>query len=159
MKLSAATLLVGAATGALAKQQVLQAPHRQTPIDLEKPVEAFSNAIKGFTAEAKAIWDEVTSMFPDAMEQMKPLFSSPKPHSRRPDSEWDYVVKGADIQSVWVENAKGEKEREIDGKLEHYNLRAKKVDPKELGVDNVTQYSGYLDDEANDKHLFYCKFS
>jgi cathepsin A (carboxypeptidase C) len=158
MKISTSTLLVTAATGALAhQQQVLQAPRQQTPINLEKPVEAFNDAIKGFTAEAKAIWDEVASMFPDAMDKMKPLFSAPKPHSRRPDSEWDYVIKGADIQSVWVENANGEKEREIDGKLEQYNLRAKKVDPKELGVDNVTQYSGYLDDEEDDKHLFYCE--
>lgn len=59
---------------------------------------------------------------------------------------------------MWVENANGEKERAIDGKLEQYNLRAKKVDPSKLGVDTVKQYSGYLDDEANDKHLFYCRF-
>jgi len=59
--------------------------------------------------------------------------------------------------SVWVENANGEKERAIDGKLENYSLRAKKVDPSKLGVDTVKQYSGYLDDEKNDKHLFYCK--
>ncbi len=58
--------------------------------------------------------------------------------------------------SVWVQNANGEKERAIDGKLEDYNLRAKKVDPSKLGVDTVKQYSGYLDDEKNDKHLFYC---
>jgi cathepsin A (carboxypeptidase C) len=59
--------------------------------------------------------------------------------------------------SVWVENSKtGEKEREIDGKLDTYDLRVKKVDPSKLGVDTVKQYSGYLDDDANDKHLFYC---
>ena len=58
--------------------------------------------------------------------------------------------------SVWVENANGGKERAIDGKLEEYNLRTKKVDPSKLGVDTVKQYSGYLDDEKNDKHLFYC---
>jgi cathepsin A (carboxypeptidase C) len=61
-------------------------------------------------------------------------------------------------RSVWVENANGQKERAIDGKLEQYNLRTKKVDPSKLGVDTVKQYSGYLDDEKNDKHLFYCKF-
>jgi len=59
--------------------------------------------------------------------------------------------------SVWIENANGEKERAIDGKLEAYNLRTKNVDPSKLGVDTVKQYSGYLDDEQNDKHLFYCK--
>jgi hypothetical protein len=33
----------------------------------------------------------------------------------------------------------------------------KAVDPSKLGVDpGVKQYSGYLDDNENDKHLFYC---
>ncbi|KAG9971925.1 carboxypeptidase Y-like protein A, partial [Aureobasidium melanogenum] len=67
-------------------------------------------------------------------------------------------MKGADIQSVWVENAQGQKEREIEGKLENYSLRTKKVDPSHLGVDKVKQYSGYLDDDEDDKHLFYWFF-
>ena len=68
-------------------------------------------------------------------------------------------MKGADIQEVWVKNADGDNEREVDGKLNAYNLRAKKVDPSALGVDpNVKQYSGYLDDNDNDKHLFYCEY-
>lgn len=113
--------------------------------------------MKHMTAEAKAAWDEVAMHFPESMDQAA-FFSSPKPSKRRPDHAWDYIVKGADVQSVWVENSKGEKEREIDGKLENYNLRAKKVDPSSLGVDKVKQYSGYLDDEENDKHLFYCRF-
>lgn len=96
-------------------------------------------------------------MFPEAMDKAS-FFSSPKKHIRRPDSEWDHIMRGADVQSIWVENVKGEKERDVDGKLETYNLRAKKVDPSALGVDPaVKQYSGYLDDEENDKHLFYCK--
>ena len=95
-------------------------------------------------------------MFPEAMDKAS-FFSAPKKHTRRPDSEWDHIIKGADVQSVWVENANGEKERDVDGRLEAYNLRAKKIDPSNLGVDpGVTQYSGYLDDEENDKHLFYC---
>ena len=105
---------------------------------------------------ARAIWDEVAMMYPEQMDKAA-FFSNPKPHTRKHDSEWDYVVKGADIQSVWVENADGEKEREIDGKLENYSLRAKHVDPSVLGVDKVKQYSGYLDDDEEDKHLFYCE--
>ena len=98
-------------------------------------------------------------MFPESMDKAS-FFSTPKKHTRRPNSHWDHIVKGADIQSVWVENSKGEKEREIDGKLEDYSLRAKKVDPSGLGVDpGVKQYSGYLDDDENDKHLFYCMLS
>lgn len=96
-------------------------------------------------------------MYPQEMSKAA-FFSSPKKHTRRPDHEWDHIVRGKDIQSVWVENAQGEKEREVDGKLDSYDLRVKKVDPSVLGVDpGVKQYSGYLDDNDNDKHLFYCE--
>jgi cathepsin A (carboxypeptidase C) len=164
MKLLASTLVLGAVS---AQQKVLQNPiNTQNPLQqAAKPVgDAWSKTLGSLaesmhemTGEVKAIWDEVTMLFPEAMEKAN-VFSAPKPNHRKPDSTWDYVVKGADVQSVWVENSKGEKEREIDGKLDTYNLRAKKVDPSKLGVDTVKQYSGYLDDEANDKHLFYCKF-
>ena len=98
-------------------------------------------------------------MFPEEMKSAaKPTM--PKKHHRRPENYWDHYIRGADIESVWVENAKGDSEREIDGRLGDYNLRTKKVDPSELGVDpGVKQYSGYLDDEAEDKHLFYCELS
>ncbi|OAQ57785.1 serine carboxypeptidase [Pochonia chlamydosporia 170] len=36
--------------------------------------------------------------------------------------------------------------------------KAKTADPSSLGVDNVKQFSGYLDDKAQDKHLFYWFF-
>jgi cathepsin A (carboxypeptidase C) len=95
-------------------------------------------------------------MFPESFDKAN-FFSSPKSHTRRPDHEWDHIMRGEDIQNVWVTNSKGDKEREIDGNLKNYNLRTKSVDPSELGVDTVKQYSGYLDDEEDDKHLFYCK--
>ncbi|TQS36670.1 hypothetical protein Golomagni_02872 [Golovinomyces magnicellulatus] len=84
--------------------------------------------------------------------------SDPKPHTRKPDTAWDYILNGTDIHDLWTENIYGEKEREIDGNFESYNLRSKKVDPSRLGVDTVKQYSGYLDDNENDKHLFYWFF-
>jgi cathepsin A (carboxypeptidase C) len=167
MKLLESTVLLGAASAAMTnQQQVLKNPFSgENPLkEASKPVSdawakslhSLSESMKGMTAEAKAIWDEVSMHFPEAMDKAT-FFSSPKPNHRKPDSAWDYVVKGADVQSVWIENSNGEKEREIDGKLEAYNLRAKKVDPSKLGVDKVKQYSGYLDDEENDKHLFYCE--
>lgn len=155
MKLLASSLLLGAATTALAQQQILQ----QKPLQQDawsKPVDSIKESFHDLSAEAKQVWDEVAMMFPDAMDMSK-IFAAPKPHTRRPDSKWDYVVKGADVQNLWVANSKGEKEREVGGSLESYNLRAKKIDPSKLGVDTVKQYSGYLDDEENDKHLFYCK--
>jgi cathepsin A (carboxypeptidase C) len=169
MKLLASTLLLGATSAAITpQQQILKDPFKGEPLakgatkpisqTWSKTLHSLAESMKDMTSEAKAAWDEVALYFPEDMEKAT-LFSSPKPHSRKPDNTWDYVVKGADVQSVWVENSKGEKEREIDGKLESYNLRAKKVDPSKLGVDTVKQFSGYLDDEENDKHLFYCEWS
>ena len=167
MKLLASSILLSTASAAIApQQQILKNPFNDENVfkSASKPVsdawskslQALSDSMKGMTSEARAIWDEVALHFPEAMDKAT-FFSAPKPNNRKPDSTWDYVVKGADVQSVWVENSQGEKEREIDGKLSAYNLRAKKVDPSKLGVDTVKQYSGYLDDEEDDKHLFYCK--
>lgn len=159
MKIATSALLFGAASAAIPQQQVLKAPESFKGFDTNawtKPLQNLEENLKSLTSEARAIWDEVAMMFPEQMEKAA-FFSSPKPHTRKHDSEWDHVVKGADVQSVWVENEKGEKEREIDGRLENYNLRVKHVDPSSLGVDKVKQYSGYLDDEEEDKHLFYCK--
>ena len=168
MKLLASSLLLGAAAAIAPQQQVLKVPHAsEIPLNgalksgsdaWTKAKHLFSDSLSGLTADAKAAWDEVALHFPEDMEKAF-SFPPPKPNRRKPDSAWDYVVKGADVQSVWVENAQGEQEREIDGKLERYNLRAKRVDPSKLGVDKVKQFSGYLDDEENDKHLFYCESS
>jgi len=169
MKLLASTVLVGAASAAVAgsQQHVLSNPFKAAQKPIQEVVEPLKNSwssaldhlvgsVEDMTAEAKAAWDDIALNFPEALDKTS-FFSSPKPHKKRPASTWDYTVKGADVQSVWVENANGEKEREIDGKLENYNLRAKKVDPSKLGLDTVKQYSGYLDDDEQDKHLFYCK--
>ena len=149
--------LLGAASAAYAPaQQPLKLP-KVTPESWRKPLENLQESLNGLSAEARKVWDEVEMMFPKSFDQAN-FFSQPKPHTRRPDHEWDHIMRGEDIQNVWVENAKGEKEREIDGKLSNYNLRTKSVDPKSLGVDTVKQYSGYLDDEEEDKHLFYCLY-
>lgn len=160
MKVATSALLIGAASAAAApqQQQVLKFPDSFSELkesSWTKPLKNLEESLKSLTGEARAVWDEVAMMFPESFEKAA-FFSEPKPHTRKEDSEWDHIIKGADVQSVWVENENGEKQREIDGKLEQYNLRAKKVDPSVLGVDNVKQYSGYLDDEEEDKHLFYC---
>ncbi|KAL2421463.1 Carboxypeptidase Y-like protein A [Exophiala dermatitidis] len=162
MKAFAAALLAGVASAAVApQQQPLQFP-KSFPVEakniLDKQLHQMKDALKGLTAEAAAVWDEVASLYPEDMSRAS-FFSTPKKHNRRPDHEWDHIVRGADIQKVWVENADGEKERHIEGKLDTYDLRVKAVDPSSLGVDpGVKQYSGYLDDNENDKHLFYWFF-
>lgn len=157
MKLIAPTvLLVGSAIAIAPIQQVLQAPQHVSDA-WSKPLHNLQSSLKSLSQEARAVWDEVAAIFPEAMEKAN-FFSLPKKHTRKPNSHWDYIIKGADIQSVWIEREDGTKEREIDGKLETYNLRSKGVDPSALGVDpDVKQISGYLDDEENDKHLFYCE--
>ena len=138
--------------------RVSQFPLEQEITDAaSKSANWLQDSLNSLTTEARAIWDEVAMEFPEEMSKAT-TFAPPKKHTRRADSYWDHLTSGADIQKVWVENADGEMEREIHGKLEDYNLRTKKVDPSALGVDpDVKQYSGYLDDDKEDKHLFYCK--
>lgn len=122
-----------------------------------EPLHELKEQLKSFASEAQEVWEEMASMFPETVENL-PFFSAPKKHTRRPDSHWDHIVRGSDVQNIWVENADGQKEREVGGKLETYDLRVKAVDPSSLGVDpDVKQYSGYLDDNEEDKHLFYCR--
>ncbi len=168
MRLAATSLLVSAASASLLgpqqqHQQVLGGD-RYTTRPIAETLEgaggllkSWEDALRGMTSEARALWDEVKLLVPGAFEQTS-FFSSPQKHTRRPDSEWDHIVKGADVQKLRVQTAEGERPK-IGGSLESYNLRTRKVDPAKLGIDTVKQYSGYLDDEANDKHLFYCMFS
>lgn len=169
MRISASTVLLGAASAASAAsfqnqaQQVL-ADNFHKAHDAIKPVadsfahttlESFEEAFNGMNSQAKALWDEIKLLVPESAFDKPTWFSKPKAAKRRKD--WDHVVKGADVQKLWVKGADGEKHREVGGQLDNFNLRVKSVDPSKLGVDKVKQYSGYLDDEANDKHLFYCK--
>jgi cathepsin A (carboxypeptidase C) len=160
MRVLTSTLLIGAAAAAVyPAQQVLDVPKdlpQKAADAVSEPFHDLKEKFKTFTDDVQDLWEEVSSIFPGSMENL-PFYSAPKKHTRRPDSHWDHIVRGADVQSIWVENADGEKEREVDGKLEAYDLRVKAVDPSSLGVDpDVKQYSGYLDDNENDKHLFYC---
>ncbi|KAF2756892.1 hypothetical protein EJ05DRAFT_477125 [Pseudovirgaria hyperparasitica] len=157
MKVATSALLVGAASAALTPpQQVFKMPKFDTDA-WTKPLHNLEESLKSLTGEARALWDEMALMFPKDFEQAA-FFSSPKPATKKADKEWDHIMRGEDIQSVWEANADGEQERRIGGSLAAYNLRTKKVDPAALGVDKVKQYSGYLDDNENDKHLFYWFF-
>ncbi|EPS43150.1 hypothetical protein H072_2921 [Dactylellina haptotyla CBS 200.50] len=62
---------------------------------------------------------------------------------------WDFHIHG---------NKQGPHARRSDDYLNDYSLRGRSVDPSKLGVDNVKQFSGYLDNNATDKHLFYWFF-
>ena len=149
MKAFGAALLAGVASAAIApQQQPLQLP-KSFPAEakniLDTQFHHLKDALRGLTEEAAAIWDEVAALYPEDMSAAS-FFSLPKKHTRRPDHEWDHIVRGSDVQSVWVQNANGEQERHLDGRLDTYDLRVKAVDPSELDVDpGVKQYSGYLE--------------
>ncbi|CAN8096706.1 unnamed protein product [Discula destructiva] len=118
----------------------------------------YEAAFGEMTADAKVLFDEIAMLAPGALDALPPLIK-PAKHVRRPDSEWDHITRGAHVQSLWTEGTDEEESRRVvGGDLESYNLRTKAVDPSKLGVDTVKQYSGYLDDEDNDKHLFYWFF-
>ena len=153
MKLLASTILLGTAAAFIAPQQHV----------LKQAVTQRANRVSSELHEALR---EKLTMFNELSEKAnlhawesfrKPANTKSKPHVRRPDHEWDFITRGDDVQQSSILNAHGEHEPELDGKLNTYNLRTRHVDLKKLGVDpGVKQYSGYLDDEEDDKHLFYC---
>ncbi|KAL9615194.1 MAG: hypothetical protein Q9167_000401 [Letrouitia subvulpina] len=158
MKSLATLLHVGVAAAAWSPFQQILKPSHEASESWAKQLVSFEKSLKTLTREARFIWDQTALMYPEAMNKAS-FFSLPKKHTRRPDSAWDHIIKGSDAQRVWVQNEHGEKERDVDGKLEPYSLRTKKMDPSSLGVDpGVRQYSGYLDDDEDDKHLFYWFF-
>lgn len=168
MRIATSTVLLGAASASAATfqqntQHVLgggfdRVHEAMRPLaeSFSGSLESFEKAFDGLDSKTKALWDEVKLLVPEGAFDHSKWFTKPKPHRKRHD--WDHVVKGEEVQKLWVQDTEGESHREIDGRLNSYNLRVKSVDPKKLGVDTVKQYSGYLDDEENDKHLFYCKF-
>ncbi|KAK3379530.1 Alpha/Beta hydrolase protein [Lasiosphaeria ovina] len=161
------TVLLGAASAASFQQQVLSDDIAGVPDTIKtladafaetkaSPLESIEDAFRGMSSQAKALWDEIKLLVPEGAFDRSSWLSQPKPHRRRHD--WDHTVKGAEVQKLWVQDADGESHRQVDGRLEDFNLRVKSVDPSKLGIDSVKQFSGYLDDEANDKHLFYWFF-
>ena len=104
MRLSTSALVLSAAGSAVGfqGQKILGGSGSDKPIvDLDgdvgswmKPLEKFFGEI---TDEAKVLWDEISAIAPETVEAFKKqaLGARPKPASRRPDSHWDHVVKGA----------------------------------------------------------------
>lgn len=162
MQVATVLLLVGGALAAAPpQQQIFQFP-KQFPETAKnawsQQAHKLEDVLGSLTDEARAVWDDVAKLYPEDMAKAS-FLSSPKKHSRRPDHEWDHIIRGNDVESILVANEHGEQEREVDGKLGTYDLRVKKIDPSSLQVDpGVKQYSGYLDDNENDKHLFYWFF-
>ncbi|OAL74182.1 serine carboxypeptidase [Trichophyton violaceum] len=73
----------------------------------------------------KGIWDAIKGEVPGA--KLEDYFKPPPDHQRKSDDKWDGI--------------------------EEYDMRFKTVDPSSLGVNDVTQYSGYLDNNKSGQHL------
>jgi cathepsin A (carboxypeptidase C) len=160
MKFIATAALFGAAAALLPPQLVINDDDRNGRGSQagKGPLDFVLDSMRGMTDEARKTWEEISTLYPEDMEAaVNRIFSHPKPHNRKPDSQWDYVVKGADVHQAWIANEHKSTHAESDNPLAGYSLRAKHVDPAKLGVDTVKQYSGYLDIEAEDKHFFYCE--
>ncbi|MBE3045223.1 hypothetical protein IMZ48_22260 [Candidatus Bathyarchaeota archaeon] len=157
MRLATSALLLGAASSALALDQVVLGGSGSAKPKPASAWDVVQESIAGAGDQARALWDEISLLAPDAVAafEKEALGRKPKPANRRPDSEWDHVVRGAEINQLWAAESAGKAKDSED--LGSYDLRAKKVDPARLGIDDVKQYSGYLDDNENDKHLFYCE--
>lgn len=161
---SAASLLVAASSAyALQEQQVLGNPLEHNA-DIHLDANAWSAPLRAlwgdFSEDAKATWEELSLLAPQALEAfMQSLKQSPPSKAtRKPASYWDHISHGTDLASLRTTDANGQSHRKISGDLENYTLRTRSVDPSKLGVDKVKQYSGYLDDNEQDKHLFYWFF-
>lgn len=163
MRFDASALLLGAGVVSAAAppyQQILKLPKHGVE-SLSEPLHQVEDQIKSAAERLSTPFHEIEEQLESLSDEARLLweeFSLPKQRKTRPVQDWDYVVRGADVQDIWVTGANGDKEREIDGRLETYDLRVKNVDTSALGIDpDVKQFSGYLDDNENDKHLFYCK--
>ncbi|DAA77173.1 TPA_exp: Serine carboxypeptidase [Trichophyton benhamiae CBS 112371] len=99
----------------------------------------------------KEVWDAIKGEIPGA--QLDDYFNPPTAHQREPDEKWDGKLEGKSVNTLWVEEGKDK-----PSGIEEYGMRFKTVDPSSLGVDNVTQYSGYLDNKKNGQHLFFWFF-
>jgi cathepsin A (carboxypeptidase C) len=138
-------------------QQPLGTAENKLPSFLSQALDQVKTALGNVdvSAEAAQAWTEIAKLYPeDTISAIQAMTSKSQPkdnRKRRPDSSWDYIVKGDEMMSAMS--------GKIDGheKLKGTKLRIKK--PNGLGIDeDVKQYSGYLDVE-DDKHFFFCKFS
>lgn len=98
-----------------------------------------------------ALW--LASPVASRLIDYRSVVSQPSPRRIHPrsDDTWDHIVKGTDVvEKIGASSSIGKS-------IANFRLRAKATDPSVLGVDTVKQLSGYLDNDAEDKHLFYCK--
>lgn len=165
MKLTLASTLLSAlgATALITGAEVHDSTEGkdQVPSFLSPAYSQLKNLHGEIPPEAISIWKEVSELFPgdttDAVQRLTSKGFKPKEASKRPDSDYDYIINGDELESMYVTHkGTGEKRKKFVGNFSNKRLRVKK--PNTLGVDeDVKQLSGYLDVD-DDKHFFFWFF-
>ncbi|CAH6719348.1 carboxypeptidase Y [[Candida] jaroonii] len=99
----------------------------------EKIGEFLGEPLDKLTKETKDLWSEMFSKYPTALSSL----INKIPGKASIDQKFDFSVE--------------------DAKFKNHKLRGKTA-PKSLNIDDVKQYTGYLDIEDEDKHFFYWFF-
>lgn len=151
MKFSAAALVaVLGATNALHIPNPLNGV--QSPFKFDEQYERLASAVGKYgvfesiakfvneplekiPAETKRLWTDMMLDYPEAVSKLS--FKTKPKKAKAEKSSFDFHV--------------------ADTRVPNHKLRGKSV-PKSLGIDDVKQYSGYLDVEDEDKHFFYWFF-
>lgn len=123
----------------------------QRPLGLDKDVllqaaEKFGldldldHLLKELDSNVLDAWAQIEHLYPNQVMSLETSTKPKFPEAIKTKKDWDFVVK--------------------NDAIENYQLRVNKIkDPKILGIDpNVTQYTGYLDVEDEDKHFFFWTF-
>ncbi|EGV65681.1 carboxypeptidase C [Yamadazyma tenuis] len=93
----------------------------------------LNEPVSKLTQSTKDLWAEMMADYPHAVTSMMNKI----PGKKSIEHKFDFLVKS--------------------DKFKNHKLRGKAT-PKSLGIDDVKQYTGYLDIEDEDKHFFYWFF-
>ncbi|CAK7891269.1 carboxypeptidase Y [[Candida] anglica] len=96
----------------------------------------INQPIETVTPETTSLWNSMMNQFPETIAKMN-FKISPNKFKKMAASKYDFHVS--------------------DAKHPNHELRVKST-PRDLGVDSVKQYTGYLDVKDEDKHFFYWFF-
>lgn len=103
---------------------------------IESIAKYLNEPLSEIPKNTKQIWLEMMLQFPDTVGKMN-FKTNPKTVTPKSSDMFDFHVE--------------------DTKVPNHKLRVKST-PKDLGIDDVKQYTGYLDVKDEDKHFFYWFF-
>lgn len=118
-------------------------------VPMSKAQAFMADIKKTGSAEVIAAWDDILNELglSKAMEMVQKYSSTKKVSSKSMNNEFKaFSTEPSSFDKV------------TSDKFSQYALRVKETNPEILGLDNVKQYTGYLDVEELGKHFFYWFF-